>query len=198
MSESDMSMDSELGSATSRRCAGRDDRAVKVTKLANRHAGPWGVQHELGSLERLPGLRRRPDLRRPDLCSRSSGVLRWVTAVPSPMRRPRSARQSLRPPSLDAGSPHRAAVLAVAVLGSLHGVRRRDDRQHRGAEHRPRILGLAAVERLVGAERLQHRVRGVSRRRRPARRPARPPAGVLVRARHVHARARRCARSRPR
>ena len=42
----------------------------------------------------------------------------------------------------------------------------------------------------MGAERLQHRVRGVPRRRRSARRPARPAAGVLARPGAVHARLR--------
>ena len=76
------------------------------------------------------------------------------------------------------------------VCRRLPGLPRRDHRQRRlpvdpGVV--PRHVDRRAV---VGAQRLQHRLRGVPHRLRPAHRPARPAAGVRRRHRAVHARVR--------
>ena len=67
-------------------------------------------------------------------------------------------------------------------------VRRRDDRQHRLPEHRAFVPGNVDLLALLGAQRLQHRVRRVPRRRRADRRRVGPAADVRVRARGVHGR----------
>ena len=88
-----------------------------------------------------------------------------------------------------AGRARRAATGARDRLARGGGrVRRRDDRQHRVPEHRPVVPGTLDLVAVMGAERLQHRVRGVPGRGRADRRPGRPPTDVRARARDVHGR----------
>ena len=63
----------------------------------------------------------------------------------------------------------------------LHGLPRRDDRQHRLPGHRGVVPRHVARRALLDPQRLQHRLRGAARAGGPARGPARPAADVLRR-----------------
>ena len=63
----------------------------------------------------------------------------------------------------------------------LHGVPRRHHREHRVPRPEGRLRVVLAGRAVVGAQRLQHRLRRAARPGRPARRPHRPAADVLRR-----------------
>ena len=79
----------------------------------------------------------------------------------------------------------------------LHGIPRRDDRQRRLPGHRARLQRRLARRPVLGAERVQHRLRRAARAGRPARGPRRPPADVPGRGHGVRRPPRSCAGSRP-
>ena len=81
-------------------------------------------------------------------------------------------------------------VLLVAGLRRVPRVPRRDHRQRR-VPLDPRVVPRDVDRRAVlGAQRLQHRLRGVPHRLRPAHRPGRPAPRVRRRRRRVHRRVR--------
>ena len=80
------------------------------------------------------------------------------------------------------GAGHRGEGAARQRLRGVPGLPRRDDRERRVPEH-PRVLPRHVDRRAVlGAQRLQHRLRGVPHRLRPAGRPAGPAPDLRARA----------------